>query len=465
MESIYLPDLEHLTDTELLAQVKHLARCERESTVRLVAHLAEFDARKLYLGEGCASLFSYCVEVLHFSEHAAYGRIQAARAARKFPVVLEQLATGSLNLTTLGLLAPHLTPANHAELLAAADHKSKRQVELLVAALRPQPDVAAMIRRVPEARVVPLAAAPAAATPVSLDESEPEVPAPAGVPAPARLERYKIQFTASAATHAKLRLAQELLRHQIPNGDPAEIIDRALSLLVADLEKRKFGKLSEKRKRPAERIARPAAGRATHIPAEVRRQVWARDGARCAFTSPDGRRCGEGGLLEFHHSRTSNCAAARTIATKRISISVPGRPRSGHPARTAMELRARSMRSIAPQLGPDPVRSSPGSRTSACQDELLGQNPIACREPGEVHARGDHAPTRIAPVPRRTPPHRHRSAHRTHLRDAGPVHRENPPATRPTRSLAGPRHRTMNTQSVTTRFRPSRPTPKAIPPP
>jgi hypothetical protein len=127
-----------------------------------------------------------------------------------------------------------LTGGNHAELLAAADHKSKRQVELLVAALRPQPDVAAKVRRLPRASIVPRAATPAAATPVSLAESGPEVPAPA----PARLERYKIQFTASAATHAKLRLAQKLLRHQIPNGVPAAIIDRALSLLVAELDLR-----------------------------------------------------------------------------------------------------------------------------------------------------------------------------------------------------------------------------------
>jgi hypothetical protein len=170
MKTELLLDLRQLTDNALLAQVRHLARCERETTVRLVAHLAELDERKLYLGEGCSSLFTYCVEVLHFSEHAAYGRIQAARATRKFPVVLERLASGSLNLTTLGLLAPHLTSENHAELLAAADHKSKRQVELLVAALRPQPDVKAMVRRVPRPSIVPLAATPAAATPVSLDE-------------------------------------------------------------------------------------------------------------------------------------------------------------------------------------------------------------------------------------------------------------------------------------------------------
>jgi 5-methylcytosine-specific restriction endonuclease McrA len=37
------------------------------------------------------------------------------------------------------------------------------------------------------------------------------------------------------------------------------------------------------------------------IPAEVRRQVWARDGGRCAYVAPDGRRCGSRWRLELHH--------------------------------------------------------------------------------------------------------------------------------------------------------------------
>jgi hypothetical protein len=92
------------------------------------------------------------------SEHAAYGRIEAARAARKFPVLLERLAEGALTLTNLCLLAPHLTPDNHLEVLAAARHKTKREVELLVATLRPQPPEPATVRKLPSPR--PAIAAP-----------------------------------------------------------------------------------------------------------------------------------------------------------------------------------------------------------------------------------------------------------------------------------------------------------------
>ena len=57
----------------------------------------ELDTRRLYLAEGCAGrLFAYCTQVLHLSEHAAYHRIQAARAARRFPVILERLAEGAV---------------------------------------------------------------------------------------------------------------------------------------------------------------------------------------------------------------------------------------------------------------------------------------------------------------------------------------------------------------------------------
>src|SRR5207245_10421423 len=91
------------------AEVKRLGGCEREATVDLITRLAELDKRRLYLGAGFSSLFTYCTEVLRLSEHTAYHRILAARMARRFPVVLRMLALGSLNLTSVRLLAAHLT--------------------------------------------------------------------------------------------------------------------------------------------------------------------------------------------------------------------------------------------------------------------------------------------------------------------------------------------------------------------
>lgn len=119
-------DVSRLSDELLLAETSRAAATERLATVRLIALLAELDTRRLYLKAGCSSLFTYCTQVLHLSEHAAYGRIEAARAARRFPLILDRLQDGSLTLTAVGLLRPHLTVDNHVRVLDRARSRSKR---------------------------------------------------------------------------------------------------------------------------------------------------------------------------------------------------------------------------------------------------------------------------------------------------------------------------------------------------
>ena len=182
--------------------------------------------------------------MLHLSEHAAYGRIEAARAARRYPIVLDLLADGSVTLTAVTLLAPHLTAANHRALLGEARHKSKRDVEHIVARLRPQPPVAATVRKLP-APTPPVALTAPVSTGADSRDERPVLSAPLASPpratvTPLAPERYKVQFTVSRDTHDKLRRVQDLLRHSIPNGDPAAIFDRALTLLLADLERAKL---------------------------------------------------------------------------------------------------------------------------------------------------------------------------------------------------------------------------------
>ncbi|HEY3246974.1 MAG TPA: HNH endonuclease [bacterium] len=290
-----------LSDRELLAKVEALARQERETIATLIAHLAVLDERRLYLSEGCSSLFTYCMQVLHVSEAAAYDRMEVARAVRKYPLILEMLASGSLTLTTARLLAPTLTPANHPRLLEAAARKSKRDVLKLVARRRPLADVPSAIRQLPS-RTASLVfhTAPNAEAP-SEQTNPPEAPVleirPPAMPVvvPLSAKRFKIQFTASEETHDLLRRAQDLLRHQIPNGDVGEVMEKALKVLIRALAREKVAATD----RP--RDGRGSNLRSRHIPAEVRRKVWTRDGGRCAFVAHNGRRCTERAFLEFHH--------------------------------------------------------------------------------------------------------------------------------------------------------------------
>ena len=154
--AIMLSTVTSLSDDALLGHVTTLAARERHATAELIAALAELDARRLYLGAGCSSLFTYCTQILHLSEHAAYGRIEGARLARRFPEVLDRLADGSLTLTAVCLLGPVLTEVNAAELLDAARHKTKREVEHLVARIRPLPAVTTSVRKLPAPRAAPV---------------------------------------------------------------------------------------------------------------------------------------------------------------------------------------------------------------------------------------------------------------------------------------------------------------------
>jgi len=298
-----LCSLRHLTDEELEARLRGLAGSERDATAQLVAHLAELDTRDLHLRAGYGSLFAYCRDALHLSEHEAYNRIEAARAARRFPLVLVLLASGAVNLTTVRLLAPHLTFENHRLVLDSARGKTRPEVETIVARLAPRPDAEASLRRLPPPRpVVP--AAPVTVETVRIT-GLPRHPAPAV--AALSPDRYRLQVTIGGETLEKLRLARDMLRHAVPSGDDAAILDRALSALLLDLAKVKFAATE------APRPSRGAAAGSRHIPAEVRRAVWLRDLGRCAFVAAEGRRCNERAFVEFHHVRPYAAGGEATV--------------------------------------------------------------------------------------------------------------------------------------------------------
>jgi hypothetical protein len=321
--------------------------------------------------------------ILRLSEHEAYHRIEAARLARRFPLVLRMLADGDLSLTTARLLSSHLSAENHDALLAAATGKSKREVQVLLARRFPLPDVPSSIRKVPAPRTLPImpatregASANTAAIasidvlPVGSTEVAAAVPVPESSPgdspcltAPERLlpspaksrevvrplaaDRYEVRFTISATGREKLRLATDLLRHAVPGGDTAEVVERALDALLEGLAKKKFAAT------PGPRPARAGATGTRHVPAHVKRTVWLRDGAQCAFISGASRRCRERGFLEFHHVRPYGVGGETTVE----NIELRCRAHNGYEAERYYGRRfvPAPKRVPAGELGPDRV--------------------------------------------------------------------------------------------------------------
>jgi len=245
--------LGELSNDELERSLHGLLGAGARVEARIVAHLAEVEARRLHLLAGCSSLYDYCRKRLGLSEYEAFLRIAASRVARKYSVVFGMLERRELHLTAICEVRELLTAENHRDLLDAVSGKTKLQIREILAQRFPQADVPTSLKRLP------------ALEPLSPD-------------------RYRLVVTLNAEQKAKLELARDLLSHANSVGDLAIVVERALDELIARLEKRRFGRRRRK-----------------HISHEVRRELLDRDGLSCAFVSDEGERCGARAFLQFHH--------------------------------------------------------------------------------------------------------------------------------------------------------------------
>ena len=228
-----------ISDDQLEAGLSGLLGAGARVEARIVAHLAEVEARRLHWLAGYSSLYDYCRRRLGLSEYEAFLRIAAARVARQYPVVFGMLGRRELHLTAICEVREFLTAENHRELLAAVCGKTKMQIREVLAQRFPQADVAASLKKLPAL--------------------EPLSPG-----------RYRLQLTLSAEQKEKLELARDLLSHANSGGDLAIVVERALDELIERLEKRRFGRAQA---RPA-RDRTKAAG-ATNVSASTPvRSVW-----------------------------------------------------------------------------------------------------------------------------------------------------------------------------------------------
>ncbi len=297
--------LTHLADAALLRGLTTLVAQDRATTAALLAHLAEVDARKLYLPAAYSSLHEYCVKQLNWCEQAAYKRIRAARAASEHPAIFTAVAEGRLHLSAVVLLSPHLTQENADELITGATHRSKAEVETMLAERFPRTEALGLVQAVGAQESVMVPVSPGS-TPGMCDQLSPGTVVqthfadskPARSVAPLAQHRFEMRVSMGGEVHAKLQRAQDLLRHQIPAGELERVLERALDALIEKLERRKFAATTQPR---APRPSRSRQG-GRHIPANIRRAVWERDRGQCTFVSDAGRRCESRRFLEFDHA-------------------------------------------------------------------------------------------------------------------------------------------------------------------
>jgi len=335
--------------------------CER--IAYRLAQLAEIDARKLYAELPYQSMFAYCVGRLHLSEDSAAKRIQAARTARQFPILFEAIADGRLHLSAVCMLASRLAAPTIDGLVVAATHKSKSEIELLLAHRFPKQDIPTFIRALPlrpsdtlqfqhaPGHVDTVASPPTALAAASSEPSRPEhAPGHVALPAqrttvtPLAPQRFALKTTIDQETRELLRRAQELMGHQLPSAEIAEILRCSLKLWVAHLERRKFAATANPR------LCRGSTN-PRYVPADVKRAVRERDGDRCTFVSDCGVRCESRTRLEFDHVNEVARGGLPTVDGVRLRCRTHnqytaertfGREFMSHKRREAMQRKKRS---------------------------------------------------------------------------------------------------------------------------
>jgi len=311
--------LTRLSNQDLTSGLAAAAARERTSTAELVAYIAEFDARGLYRPAGYPSMHLYCESVLGLSQDSAYKRIQVARAARVFPPILEALEDGGLHLTGANLLAPYLTVGNAGDLIAASAGKTKWDIQRLLADRFPSSESLPLIESAPSERADTSALAEPSSSDVSVKELSCQL-APAQVPecsiatkiVPSAPQRFSVHLSFGQEMLDDLRHAQHLLGHSA-SSDTVAVIHRGLKSLIRELEKRKFAAADRPRARAEGASANPQS-----IPAQVMREVWARDGGRCTFVGDRGTRCPARAGLEFDHVQPVALGGPSTTANLRL---------------------------------------------------------------------------------------------------------------------------------------------------
>ncbi len=231
-------DFRGLTGDALEAELLGLRRQERQLEVQVLRALIEAERRRLDLDRGYGSLFAYCVERLGYCESAA------GRCPRLEPMLL----AGEVHVSTVAMAAKAIR--RDERILDEIRGRTQRQVEEVLARLAPGRDGAS----------------------------------------------WEFEFTAGPRFKEKYERVRALLSGKHPEGlTPEQVFEATLDEYL-----RRHDPARERSPRGSAKT-RGAPRWSRSIPAALRRAVWRRDGGRCTFAGPDGRRCGSTWDVEIDH--------------------------------------------------------------------------------------------------------------------------------------------------------------------
>jgi 5-methylcytosine-specific restriction endonuclease McrA len=276
----------------------------------MLCHLSDQDVTRGLATRFGRRMKSYCMHEFNVEDHEASRLIYVARVARRFPAILPAIAEGRLHMTAVLLMGPKLTPENADELLAAGTHKTKKEIQQLIAVRFPRPDLPSRVEAIPPSLAGPDRNGKHALEHVSGPEHAPEHVEIRSQVEPLSEESFFLQATIRRTTHENMQYCEDQLGHRVARSDIPELLDRAFLALRRELDKARLG------------AGRPRRGRGSsdprYIPLDVRWAVWKRDGRRCTFVGENGLRCPACTDLDFDHIIPVGRGGASTVDNVRL---------------------------------------------------------------------------------------------------------------------------------------------------
>lgn len=277
-------------------------------------------------------MFVYCTEGLGYSESSANRRICAARAIRKCPEAYDYLQDGRVTLSNLAIAWRYVTP----DLLGKIAGKSQRQVLSIIARFNP------MIKHRDSTRPVVViqpvdrggerqftGASSNGSSELSLGAQEAKLgeihlrcggkksstdtrmvhsglPMGDEISTPSKTETvrmHQVHCLLDDRVMQKLDRCKELLSGKHPCGiDLNTLLSELASNWLEKNDPIERDKRREKRKKRAARKRTSQKEPSRYISSATRDAVYKRDGGRCTYVGPSGKRCNSTWDPEIHHS-------------------------------------------------------------------------------------------------------------------------------------------------------------------
>jgi 5-methylcytosine-specific restriction endonuclease McrA len=298
-----MTSLKGISNAELISKLKKLVAHEQDLTLKILPHLAEVERRGLYLEKGYSSLFEYCRSEFGYSDASAWRRSSAAIAICKCPQAWELLKSKRVTMSALCQVYKIISPG----LLTSICGKSKTEIEIIIAALRPRsvhPDRSKPVmvpKKIAPNKVSSLgsATAPNTGVPVSsknLTSLRREVKL-TNVTLSFE-QKWKVEGVVSQRVYEKLQQCKKLLSCKYPEGVDYDTLFDELTEVFLNI------KHPERRVQKRTKRVRQAHSKTTntrHIPADIKQAVWKRDKGKCTFVGSNGKRCNSEHNIQFDH--------------------------------------------------------------------------------------------------------------------------------------------------------------------